>query len=159
MLIICICIYHIARNFRKLKFLENSFQWIFQKIFSKFSGIFSFLATGSKNFKAPFWKKIFRKFLKFPKFPKIKFYENFWLYGTYTFEHMYIVWIFLMPHIQWYVNCHLIISYIMSYIVPVNAHYIFCTLCLVFSYAYWSRQDVHMKYYQSIYILLGIVCI
>jgi len=21
------------------------------------------------------------KFLKFPKFPKIKFYENFWLYG------------------------------------------------------------------------------
>jgi len=35
-----------------------------------------------KNFKAPFHKKIFGKFLKFLKFPKIKFYENFWLYGT-----------------------------------------------------------------------------
>jgi len=42
----------------------------------------SFFATGLKNFKAPFHKKIFGKFLKFPKFPKIKFYENFWLYSS-----------------------------------------------------------------------------
>jgi len=50
-------------------------------MFSKFSVIFSFFAKGLKNFKAPFRKKNFGKFLKFPKLPKIKFYENFWLYS------------------------------------------------------------------------------
>jgi len=60
--------------------LENSSQWTFQKnIFE----IFSFFATGLKNFKAPFRKKIFRKFLKLPKFSKIKFYENFRLYSKF----------------------------------------------------------------------------
>jgi len=63
--------YRIAGNFCKLKLLENSFHEYFGKIFLKFSDIFSFLATGLKNFKAPFHKKIFGKFLKFLKFPKI----------------------------------------------------------------------------------------
>jgi len=84
--------YHIAGNFYKLKFSENSFQWIFfGKIFSKFSVIFSFFATGLKNFKALFCKKIFRKFLKFPKFPKIKFYENFRLYSTVQYNSFTII--------------------------------------------------------------------
>jgi len=50
---------------------------ISEKIFSKFLVIFFFFATGLKNFKALFCKKIFGKFLKCPKFPKIKYYENF----------------------------------------------------------------------------------
>jgi len=41
---------------------------------------FSFFATGLKNLKRYFVKN-FGKFLKFLKFLKIKFYENFWLYG------------------------------------------------------------------------------
>jgi len=73
--------YRIAGNFCKPKFSENSFQWIFQKNTFENFGIFSFFATGLKNLKAPFRKKIFGEFLKFPKFPKIKFYENFQLYG------------------------------------------------------------------------------
>jgi len=46
-----------------------------------------------KNFKTPFCKKNFGKFLKFPKLPKIKFYENFQLYGisharSYLCDHL-----------------------------------------------------------------------
>jgi len=45
--------YRIAGNFQKILFNEY-----FGKIFSKFLVIFSFFATGLKNFKAPFCKKI-----------------------------------------------------------------------------------------------------
>jgi len=65
------------------KFLEILFNEYFGKIFLKFLVIFSFFATGLKSFKAPFCKNFFGKFLKFLQFPKIKFYENFWLYGIY----------------------------------------------------------------------------
>jgi len=48
--------YRIAGNFRKPKFSKNSFQCIFRKnIFE----IFSFFATGLKNFKAPNFVKDF----------------------------------------------------------------------------------------------------
>jgi len=73
--------YHIDRNFHKPKFLENSFQWIFWKNNFEIFGYLFLLCYRLENFKAPFRKKIFGKFLKFPKFPKIKYYENFWLYG------------------------------------------------------------------------------
>jgi len=44
---------------------------ILEKYFQKFSVTLSFFATGLKNFKALFRKKIFGKFLKLPKFLKI----------------------------------------------------------------------------------------
>jgi len=49
--------YCITGNFHKLKFLKNSFQWIFWKNILEIFDIFYFFATGLKNFKAPFCKK------------------------------------------------------------------------------------------------------
>jgi len=64
---------------------------ILEKIFSKFSGIFSFLATGLKNFKVPFHKK----FHKIPEVSEISNYTVCWLSAssychTYVFAYMYI---------------------------------------------------------------------
>jgi len=62
----------------------NFWKILFKEYFGKYFQIFwffSFFAAGLKNFKAPFYKKNFGKFLKFLKFLKIKFYKNFWLYG------------------------------------------------------------------------------
>jgi len=74
----------IIGNFHKLKFLENSFQRIFRKNIFKIFGYLFLLCYRLENFKAPFCKKIFGKFLRFPKFPKIKFYENFRLYDRHA---------------------------------------------------------------------------
>jgi len=81
-------LYRIAGNFCKPKFSENSFQWIFRKNIFEIFGYLSFFATGLKNFKAPFRKKIWEipevseitenKVLR--KFPAIQYYNALSIY-------------------------------------------------------------------------------